>query len=42
MHDFPPEVFLQRTDILKSLLDLLEGGSAAQEAGHSWDTTALA
>jgi hypothetical protein len=29
-HDFPPEVFLQRTDILKALLDLLEGGGAAQ------------
>lgn len=27
LHDFPPEVFLQRTDIVKSLLDLLEGNA---------------
>lgn len=30
MQDFPPEVFLQRTDIVKTLLDLLEGGADAQ------------
>ena len=30
LHDFPPEVFLQRSDILKALLDLLEGGGAGQ------------
>jgi hypothetical protein len=46
LHDFPPEVFLQRTDIVKSLLDLLEGGAANQEAANQsiqhWDTTALA
>ena len=34
LHDFPPEVFLQRTDILKSLLDLLEGGAVNQEAAN--------
>ena len=30
LHDFPPEFFLQRSDILKALLDLLEGGGAGQ------------
>lgn len=43
LHDYPPEVFLQRSDILKALLDLLEGGGAGQaQNGHEWDTTALA
>ena len=28
-NDFPPEVFLQRMDTLKALLDLLEGSSGA-------------
>jgi len=32
LQDFPVEVLLQRTDIIKALLDLLEGGSANQSA----------
>jgi hypothetical protein len=32
LQDFPVEVLLQRTDIIKALLDLLEGGSASQGA----------
>ena len=46
--DFPPEVFLQRTDTLKALLDLLEGGGQAQAQnaavpnGNDFDITALA
>jgi hypothetical protein len=39
-HDFPPEVFLQRTDIIKSLLDLLEGGASSHQ--DNWDTTEIA
>ena len=27
--DFPPEVFLQRTDILRALVDLLEGSQGS-------------
>lgn len=45
LHDFPPEVFLQRTDILKSLLDLLEGSAVkAQDprSGREWDMTIVA
>lgn len=47
-HDFPPEVFLQRTDIVKALLDLLEGGGQAQAQnalapnGNEFDITLLA
>lgn len=32
--DYPIEVLLQRSDIIKSLLDLLEGGQGAT-SGHS-------
>jgi hypothetical protein len=28
-YDFPPEVFLQRTDILRALIDLLEGSQGS-------------
>ena len=34
IQDFPIEVLLQRSDIFKSLLDLLEGGQGAVQ-GHS-------
>lgn len=46
--DFPPEVFLQRTDTVKALLDLLEGGGQAQAQntgivdGNDFDITAIA
>ena len=32
LQDFPVEVLLQRTDIIKALLDLLEGGQGGQSA----------
>ena len=44
MHDFPPEVFLQRTDILKALLDILEGGGqldAKTQSGNEFDVVQL-
>ena len=34
IQDFPIEVLLQRSDILKALLDLLEGGQGAAQ-GHA-------
>ena len=45
--DYPVEVFLQRTDVLKALMDLLEGGSSSSnqnvQPGHNeWDLPKIA
>jgi hypothetical protein len=40
--DFPIEVLLQRTDIFKSLLDLLEGGQGGPGKGQQQAYTNIA